>query len=125
MARTKQKVFKELKDESTRLDKEFINIIQDYNIPPEDKDFFSDLAYSSNELYIDLTQLINNIHGMLNSTAFEMKEKEIEYQEMESRANEQRDKIQSLFQQRVKNIRNSGGYLTPAEEETLNKLTIR
>ena len=125
MAHTKQEVFRGLRTRARELDDEYQRLLAEYNSPPEDIDFFSGLAYSSDSLYVDLTQLISDIHGMLNTTELKMKDKEEEFKEIGRVVAEHRSEIQSLFQRRVEDIRNSGGYLSDAEEETLKKFTIR
>lgn len=125
MPRTKQGIFKKILNESRRLEEDYQKVVAEYGKDPSYIDFFSDLVYSSDSLFKELGRLESDVCCLLESTAMEIKENVKKYQEIQKTAKNQRKHIQRLFRQRVEDIRQSGGYLTDAEQITLDKLSIR
>lgn len=125
MPRTKQGIFKKILNESRRLEEDYQKVVAEYGKDPSYIDFFSDLVYSSDSLFKELGRLESDVRCLLESTAMEIKENVKKYQEIQKTAKNQRKHIQRLFRQRVEDIRQSGGYLTDAEQITLDKLSIR
>lgn len=124
MPKTKQGVFKGIPKEHRRLRKAYKNIIDEYNEDPSSIDFFSELAYSSDALRNELRQLASDVHGIIKSTAMEMEETKDTYTDIEKIAISHIDEVTKLYRQRVEDIRQSGEYLSDAEQVTLDKLLI-
>lgn len=125
MARTNQGVFKKILDENRRLDKEYKNVIVKYQADSSSIDFFSELAYISDYLYNDLGKLASDVHGMLLSTKMENSDTEKTYRTIESSALERQNEIKQMFRHRLEEIKIGGGFLTEAEQETIDKLSIK
>lgn len=127
MARINQGIFKKLSRDFRNLETEYKNAISQYFGNGEwncNCDFFSDFAYSADAIYMDANNFESEIQGMLDSTKFEDADKRAKYEKMQQSSQEIRYKIKSKFDEVLSMIEMSGGYISDAEQRTLNELSI-
>lgn len=85
--------------------------------------FFSDFAYSADDIYSTATDLIYTLKGMLDATKFESKETKEKYEKMLHRAKKIKKDIKGIFKSTFKLIK-SDDSITDAEQRTLDNLKI-
>lgn len=127
MARINQGIFTKLSRDFRNLETEYKNAISQYFGNGEwncNCDFFSDFAYSADAIYMDANNFESEIQGMLDSTKFEDADKRAKYEKMQQSSQEIRYKIKSKFDEVLSMIKMSGGYISDAEQRTLNELSI-
>ena len=126
MARINQGIFKKLINEYKSIEKEYKQVMGEYFSDGHwncNGDFFSDFAYSADNIYREANDLAYEIKGMMNTAKFEEKGNEEKYEQMLSASQEIAENIKKAFDDTLKLIIISGG-LTAMEQGTLNILAI-
>ena len=124
MPRTNQGVFNKIKTDYNGLVADYV-CYQEQNFKDGEyncnRDFFSDFAYDADGVFRKCNNTINSLQGLLQTTKFEMADKENEYRNMLASAESMRSEIASEFSSLLSNF---NGDISDVEQRTLDKLDV-